>query len=156
VHREFRRHQTQFLGIPRALRKAAHHIINILLRHDVPSDLAWHIHARRRVPIDITLRQRASLAHATAMPQLRRYFPALSMDCIDHFFPAGKTVFTVEIRHIFITARGNVIGAGTLSNNQANTAGCATSIVFNRGITGLIVWRHASCHRRHYNTIVCV
>ena len=148
--------KTQFLGIPRTLRKAAHHIINILLRHDVTSDFARHIHARRRIPIDIAFGQRAALAHATAMPQLWRYFAALRMNRLDHFFPAGKTIIAVKVRHIFVTACGNVIGTGALSNNQPNTTRCAASVIINRGIGGLIIGRHAPCHGRHHNAIVCV
>ena len=146
--------KTQLLGIPRTLREGAHHIINILLRHDMPSDFAGYIHARRRISVDVPFGQRASLTHATAVPQLRRYFTALRMDRIDHFFPAGKTVVTVEIRHILVTACSDVIGAGALSNNQPNTAGCAASIIFDRGVTRPIVWRHPPCHRCHHYTII--
>jgi hypothetical protein len=62
-----------------ALGEGTDHVIDVLWRHDVAIDLAGHVHARGRVPVDVALGGRPGAAHATAVPELRRDPAALGV-----------------------------------------------------------------------------
>ena len=131
--------KTEALRVSSPFCKGADHVVDILLRHDVPRHFTRHIHPRGRVAIDIALRHHTALTHAATMPELRRDLATFSVNSIDHFFPARQALLTVKIRHVRVAIGRNMVGAGALGNDEANTTGSAAPVILHRGISGHVI-----------------
>ena len=146
--------ETQPLGVAGTLCKGAHHVIDVLLGHNVAANLTGNIHPRWGIAINISFRHCAALAHAAAVPQLGRYFAAFGVHRINNLLPSGKSLLTVAVRHIVIPIRRDVIRTGTHGNDQAHATRRTATVVLHRGIGRNVFRGVIARHRRHHHTIV--
>ena len=127
--------KTEALRVSSPFCKGANHVVDILLRHNVPRHFTRHIHPRGCVAINIALRHHTALTHAATVPQLGCNLASLRVHSINYLFPARQTLFTVKIGHVWVAIGRNMVGAGALGNDEANTTSRAAPVVLHRRIT---------------------
>ena len=145
--------KAQAFGVRRALGESSHHIGDILLAHNVPVDLARHVHARGCIAVDIALGRRARAAHAATVPELRRYLATFGVHRLGDFLPGREAFFTPEIGHIGVTVGSDVIHAGAFGDNQAAAASRAAPVILQGFLAGDVFRRLIAGHGRHHDAV---
>jgi hypothetical protein len=142
------------LRVTSALGKCGYHIVDISGGHCVAVHLTRDVHTGGSIPVDITLGEYATLAHAANMPKLRRNLPALGVNRLDNALPARQSIIAVNIGNARVSTGRNVIDTGPLGHDETDTACSALTVVLNISIRWDIFGRLIPRHGRHHHTIV--
>ncbi|MNF47011.1 hypothetical protein D3C76_487090 [compost metagenome] len=118
------------LGIAGGLGKGGDDVLDVRVGHAVHDLLAILDLLARPVARHADIGFYADTAYAAHMPQLWHDLAPFGMHGIDHFFPAGQRIFTVEARHIGVAIGSLVADGGALGDDQADTGRSTAAIVF--------------------------